>query len=81
MKRGTHGIAAESNVYGKFTDIVETINAVNIGLESGTQPGVIYASDNPKSAGYPRLFLIYYSRVKRDARHSDRECHYARSRH
>ena len=41
MKRGTHGIAAESNVYGKFTDIVETINAVNIGFESGTQPGVI----------------------------------------
>ena len=26
---------------------------------TGTQPGVIFASDRPKSAGYPRLFLIY----------------------
>ena len=59
MKRGTHGIAVVSIVVTGAAIRIETECNPGIVVTAGTQPGVIYASDSPESAGYPRLFLIY----------------------
>ncbi len=56
LKRGTHGIAGIS-----VTDVIAARRAEKVYIVSnvptaGTHPGVIHASDSPKSTGYPRLF-------------------------
>ena len=65
MKRGTHGTVKIGIAAVKVTSRTEIVRAVSVTISTGTQPGGIYANDNPKSTGYPRLFLIYHSRVKR----------------
>ena len=72
MKRGTHGIAAVRIAAVMAAGRVEIPPVVSVVGIAGTHPGVIFASDRPKSAGYPRLFKNLLHSMKRDARHSDR---------
>jgi hypothetical protein len=49
-------MAAVGIIAVKSTDIAKNTSSKSTTTDTGTHPGVIYASDNPKSAGYPRLF-------------------------
>ncbi len=73
MKRGTHGIAVVSIAAIVAAIRIEIIRDASAVVIAGTQPGVIYASDRPESAGYPRLFKNLLHSMKRDARHSGRK--------
>ncbi len=51
MKRGTHGIAVVRMVGVTDAGRIENVrDGSTVGI-TGTQPGVIFASDRPKSAG------------------------------
>ena len=53
---GTHGKVAYGIGVITTTGSSDTKTAIRLFAKAGTHPGVIYASNRPKSSGYPRLF-------------------------
>ena len=70
MKRGTHGIAVVRMVGVTDAGRIENVrDGSTVGI-TGTQPGVIFASDRPKKREVSATFFNLLHSMKRDARHS-----------